>query len=58
MTGLEVFDRTIHRTNIWLKDLMETLATKSRQRAYSALRATLHATRDRPGNFVKAVVVP
>ena len=47
MTGLEVFDRTIHRTNIWLKDLMETLATESRQRAYSALRATLHATRDR-----------
>jgi uncharacterized protein (DUF2267 family) len=47
MTGLEVFDRTIHRTNIWLKDLMETLGTESRQRAYSALRATLHATRDR-----------
>ena len=47
LTGLEVFDRTIHRTNIWLKDLMETLGTESRQRAYSALRATLHATRDR-----------
>jgi hypothetical protein len=24
-TGLEVFDRTIHKTNIWLKDLMEVV---------------------------------
>ena len=46
-TGLEAFDRTIQKTNIWLKDLMQTMATESRQQAYSALRATLHATRDR-----------
>jgi uncharacterized protein (DUF2267 family) len=45
-TGLEVFDRTIHKTNIWLKDLMEALGT-DRQEAYAALRATLHAVRDR-----------
>jgi len=26
-TGLEAFDRTIQKTNIWLKDLMQTMAT-------------------------------
>jgi uncharacterized protein (DUF2267 family) len=46
-TGLEVFDRTIHKTNIWLKDLMETLESGDRQEAYITLRATLHALRDR-----------
>jgi uncharacterized protein (DUF2267 family) len=46
-TGLEVFDRTIHKTNIWLKDLMEILGCADRQEAYAALRATLHALRDR-----------
>ncbi len=46
-TGLEVFDRTIHKTNIWLKDLMEILGCTDRQEAYAALRATLHALRDR-----------
>jgi uncharacterized protein (DUF2267 family) len=46
-TGLEVFDRTLHKTNIWLKDLMEMLNLSERQQAYIALRATLHALRDR-----------
>jgi uncharacterized protein (DUF2267 family) len=46
-TGLEVFDRTIHKTNIWLKDLMENLGCTDRREAYAALRATLHALRDR-----------
>jgi uncharacterized protein (DUF2267 family) len=46
-TGLEVFDRTIHKTNTWLKELMETLDCEDRQEAYLALRATLHALRDR-----------
>ena len=46
-TGLEVFDRTIHKTNIWLKDLMEMLDCPDRHEAYLALRATLHALRDR-----------
>ncbi len=32
-TGLEVFDRTIHKTNIWLKDLMETLNCEHRREA-------------------------
>ena len=46
-TALEVFDRTIHKTNIWLKDLMEILGCTDRQEAYTSLRATLHALRDR-----------
>jgi len=46
-TGLEIFDRTIHKTNIWLKDLMEILDCVDRREAYLALRATLHALRDR-----------
>ncbi len=47
VTGLEVFDATVQKTNIWLKDIMETLGWQDRQEAYLALRATLHALRDR-----------
>jgi uncharacterized protein (DUF2267 family) len=47
LTGLEVFDTTVHRTNSWLKELMQVQGWESRQRAYLALRATLHALRDR-----------
>jgi uncharacterized protein (DUF2267 family) len=47
MTGLEVFDTTCHKTNSWLKELMETLGWADRHRAYQVLRATLHALRDR-----------
>jgi uncharacterized protein (DUF2267 family) len=46
-TGLEVFDRTIHKTNIWLDDLMAILGCTERHEAYAILRATLHALRDR-----------
>jgi uncharacterized protein (DUF2267 family) len=46
-TGLDVFERTIHKTNAWLKELMQELATESRHDAYVALRAVLHALRDR-----------
>lgn len=45
-TGLEVFDRTIQITNIWLDDLMERTGWVDRHRAYCALRAVLHAMRD------------
>ncbi len=45
-TGLRVFDHTLQETNIWLKELMEDLGP-DRQRAYDALRATLHTLRDR-----------
>ena len=45
-TGLEVFDTTVQKANIWLKDLMENTGW-DRRRAYQALRAVLHALRDR-----------
>ena len=46
-TGLDVFDRTLHKTNAWLSDLMEALGRQDRHAAYLALRTTLHALRDR-----------
>jgi uncharacterized protein (DUF2267 family) len=46
-TGLEVFDRTLQATNIWLDDLMKEMGWQEPQRAYHALRVVLHALRDR-----------
>lgn len=46
-TGLDVFDRTLHKTNSWLSDIMHVLGSQDRHAAYVALRATLHALRDR-----------
>ncbi|OLB97969.1 MAG: hypothetical protein AUH30_09265 [Candidatus Rokubacteria bacterium 13_1_40CM_68_15] len=45
-TGLDVFDRTLHKTHGWLNDLMRELGWQEKHRAYLALRATLHALRD------------
>ncbi|RZN32518.1 DUF2267 domain-containing protein [Bradyrhizobium sp. Leo121] len=45
-TGLEVFDRTIHLTNSWLDEIMETLP-RDRQLASHALGAVLRTIRDR-----------
>lgn len=53
-TGLDVFDRTLQETNIWLKDVMgamgapdESQDEQLRQRAYQALRSVLVTLRDR-----------
>ena len=46
-TGLSAFDSTIHTTNVWLQEVMERLGWQDRHRAYLALRAVLHALRDR-----------
>lgn len=46
-TGLSVFDETLQLANLWLKEIMERLDWTDRKRAYRALRATLHALRDR-----------
>lgn len=46
-TGLESFDRTLHETHVWLRDVMDTLNTDDRHRAYRLLKAVLHALRDR-----------
>ena len=48
-TGLPVFDTTVQETNLWLKAIMDRLHTDDRHLAYLALRATLHALRDRLG---------
>ena len=47
VTGLEVFDTTVHKTNSWLNDLMQVLRWPDKHKVYLALRATLHALRDR-----------
>jgi uncharacterized protein (DUF2267 family) len=46
-TGLAVFDTSVQDTNRWLKTLQEELGDCERQEAYVALRAVLHALRDR-----------
>lgn len=46
-TGLKAFDATLQLTNAWLHELMEELGWTYRERAYHALRAVLHALRDR-----------
>lgn len=48
-TGLDVFDRTVQESNLWLKALMEKMPGADRHTAYLALRAVLHALRDRIG---------
>ena len=44
---LKVFEHTIEITHTWLNDLLERFAWRDQQRAYRALRAVLHALRDR-----------
>ncbi len=46
LTGLAVFDETLHKTNTWLKEIGEMLGSDRRE-AYQALRAVLHCLRDR-----------
>lgn len=47
MSDVSVIDRSIEKTNIWLKELAEELGSDDRQAAYRVLRAYLHAVRDR-----------
>lgn len=46
-TGITAFDSTVQTTNVWLHDLMDQLGWTDKRRAYHALRAVLHALRDR-----------
>jgi uncharacterized protein (DUF2267 family) len=46
-SGVAALDHTIQETNIWLKALAEELHFEDRHHAYNALRAVLHALRDR-----------
>ena len=45
-TGLEVFDKTLQTTHVWLGDIMDRLG-EDRQRAWKALSAVLRVLRDR-----------
>ena len=46
-TNVTALDHTVQETNVWLKAVEEELQVDSRQQAYNALRAVLHALRDR-----------
>lgn len=46
---LPVFEQTLQKTNVWVDVVAAALGTQDRHRAYQALRATLHALRDRIG---------
>ena len=45
-TRVDVIDRSVEKTHIWLNDLAEELGTEDGHHAYSVLRAFLHALRD------------
>jgi len=45
-TGLAVFDQTVQETNVWLKEVEALMFPCSRQDAYAAWRAVMHALRD------------
>jgi len=47
ITGVDVFDTTVQKTNSWLHDLMQVLRWPDKHKIYLALRVTLHALRDR-----------
>lgn len=46
-TGVTALDHTVAETNAWLNSLDRELHLQDRHRAYGALRAVLHALRDR-----------
>jgi uncharacterized protein (DUF2267 family) len=48
-TGLEVFDKTLQETHLWLKALESQIGGEDRHRTYLILRSALHALRDRLG---------
>lgn len=46
-TGIDSVDRTLHKTNEWLAAIGDNLRAGERKDAYTALRAVMHALRDR-----------
>jgi uncharacterized protein (DUF2267 family) len=47
MSTLAILDRSVQKTNVWLRDVNYELQWFTFQRGYLALRAVLHALRDR-----------
>jgi uncharacterized protein (DUF2267 family) len=43
----EVFDTTLQKTNLWVKEVSDALHWDDHHKAYHGLRAVLHALRDR-----------
>lgn len=48
-TGTEVFAKTLEKSNLWIDQVRDALDLIDRHDAYRALRAVLHALRDRLG---------
>jgi uncharacterized protein (DUF2267 family) len=46
-TSLPIFDTTVQKTTTWVNDLAEKLGWDNHHDVFQALRATLHAVRDR-----------
>jgi uncharacterized protein (DUF2267 family) len=46
-THPSILERSVEKTNVWLKDLCAELESDDRQYAYHVLRGFLHALRDR-----------
>ena len=46
-TENDVFDTTVYKSNNWLGETMRQLNSRDKLKAYLAIRATLHALRDR-----------
>jgi uncharacterized protein (DUF2267 family) len=44
---VDVIERSVEKTHVWLKDLARELRHEDQQQAYRVLRAFLHAVRDR-----------
>jgi uncharacterized protein (DUF2267 family) len=42
-----IIERSVEKTHVWLKELADELGDEDRHYAYRALRAVLHALRDR-----------
>jgi len=47
--GIDALDHGVQELNGWIKDIADRLGTDERRLAHCALRATLHALRDRVG---------
>jgi uncharacterized protein (DUF2267 family) len=46
-SGVTALDHTVQETNVWLRGVADQLHFEDRHHAYIALRAVLHALRDR-----------
>jgi len=47
ISPVQSLEGTLHKTNEWLARICDALGDPDRRRAYTALRSTLHALRDR-----------